>query len=175
MITLDNPRLVKLISEKDALVSEGRKMSRDIESIELKIKRFESKEKLITGKVRPSKEIEERGNKLTEEINAKMKELEKLGKEIEEEKLKAVPEDMKNEHFDLMKQKEKLERERNKIALKVQKVKDKVVPLIQKEAKSFLKDEYDDIETAKIKDGKLVITTFNHIDDFKARFRKRTL
>ncbi len=79
---------------------------------------------------------------------------------------------MKNDHLEVLKQKEKLERERNKVALKVQKIKDKVVPIIQKEVRPLLKDEYDDIETAKLKDGKIVIETFNHIEDFKKKFRK---
>lgn len=173
MIELDNPKLVKYIKDKDELVAEGRKITRDIEVIEAKVKTFENKEKAITGKVAVPKELEDRGNKLAEEINAKIKELEAIGKEIETEKLKAVPEEMKKDHLELLAKKEKLERDRNKIALKIQKIKDRVVPMIQKEVKPLLKNEYDDIETAKVKGDTLIINTFNHIEDFKSKFKKR--
>lgn len=173
MITLDNPRLVKFINDKDTLVQEGRKITRDIENLEVRIKGFENREKAITAKVKPSIESIEKGNKLTDEINAKIKELETLGMEIENQKLAAVPAKMKEDHLNLLKQKETLERDRNKIALKIQKIKDKIVPIIQKECKPLLKNEFDDIETASIKDDKIVIKTFNHVEDFKSKFRKR--
>lgn len=173
MITLENPRLAKLISEKDALVTEGRNITKTIEAIEAKIKNFELKEKAITGKVRPDPVLLEKGNKLTEEINAKIEELNKIGKAIEDEKLAAIPKQMEKDHKDLMKVREGLERDRNKIALKIQKIKDKVVPIIQKEVKPFLLNEFDDIETAKAKGGKVEISTFNHVEDFKSKFRKR--
>ena len=173
MITLDHPRLVKLLEEKDLLVSEGRKITRDIENVEMKVKKYENEEKSITAKIKPDPTIEERGNRLVNEINERTRELEKLGKEIEQKKLEAVPEEIKKSHLSLLDQKEKLERDRNKIALKIQKIKDKVIPIIQKECKDKLINEFDDIETAKVKGGKIVITTFNHLEDWKAKFRKR--
>jgi predicted nucleic acid-binding Zn-ribbon protein len=173
MITLENPRLAKLISEKDALVTEGRSMTRKIEAVEAKIKNFELREKAITGKVKPDPVLLERGEKLTEEINIKIEELNKIGSEIEAQKLAAIPKDMEKDHKDLMKQREELERERNKIALKIQKIKDKVVPIIQKAVTPLLEDEFDDIETAKAKGDVVEISTFNHISDFKSKFRKR--
>jgi hypothetical protein len=71
-----------------------------------------------------------------------------------------------------MTEREKLERERNKIALKVQKIKDKIIPLIRKEVKPLLKDPFDDIETAQIKEDKVVVDTFNHIEEFKKKFKQ---
>lgn len=173
MIEIKNPKIIKFLTDKDALVVEGKNFTKEIERIDIKIKGFENKEKAITGKIKPTKEVEEKGDKLVAEINARVKELEQLGKEIEESKLAAIPADMRKEHEELMASKEKLERERNKIALKIQKIKDRVIPMIQKECKPHLATEFDDIETAKLIDGKVVVTTFNHIDDFKAKFRKR--
>lgn len=173
MIELKHPKLVKYINDKDALVTEGRKITREIEGLDKKIKSFEDKEKIITAKVKPSAEIEARGEALAEEINRKIKELESLGKEIEEQKLSAVPTEMKDEHLDLLKQKEKLERDRNKIALKIQKIKDRIIPIVQKEVKPLLKTEFDDINTAQVKGDKVVITTFNHLEDFKSKFKRR--
>lgn len=172
MITLENKKLHDWIVQKDELVEQGRAKSREIEAIEKKIETFERKEKQITGEVQPQKELKEEGDGLIKELEKTMKRLEELGKIIEEEKLNAIPKEMKEEHQALLKEREQKERERNKIALKVQKIKDRVVPLIQKEVKPLLK-EYDDIETAKTKDGKVVINTFNHLVDWKRAFKSR--
>lgn len=171
MITLENKKLYDLIVSKDALVDVGRKISQELEGLEVKIKDFEEKEKKITAEVIPSPSLKEEGDKIAKSIEGSLATLEKIGRQIEEEKLAAIPPEMKRDHQDLIKQREVLERERNKVALKVQKIKDKAVPLIRKEVKPLL-GEYDDIETAKTKGGKVVIVTFNHLEDFKSKFKK---
>lgn len=172
MIELDNAKLAKLITDKDILVTEGRKISREIEDIEFKAKEFENKEKKITAKIIPPKELTDKGDDLVKQITNLNTELTKIADQINKSKLDAIPKEMKEEHLQLLKDKERLERDRNKIALKVQKIKDKCIPLIQKEVKPFLKEEYDDIETAKVKDGKVVISTFNHLVDWKRAFKR---
>lgn len=169
-IVLENKRLHDLIVEKDALVDSGRKVSRDIEVIESKVKVFEDKEKVITGKVIPPKELTDKGNALAKKIETMGNELGEIADQINKSKLDAIPQDMMDAHKKLLKEKEVLERDRNKIALKVQKIKDKVIPIVQKEVKPLL-GEYDDIETAKTKNGKVVITTFNHLVEWKRRFK----
>lgn len=180
MIEINNKKLHDHIVAKDALVSEGRSISLKIENIDIKVKRLEDKEKIITGKVLPPKELTDRGDEVTLQISKLSDELDKIAKQINDSKLEAIPKDMKEEHLTLLKDKEVLERDRNKIALKVQKIKDKVVPLIQKEVAPLIKKEriveidmgrFDDIETAKTKDGKVIITTFNHLEDYKKKFR----
>ena len=168
---IENKKLHDWIVLKDNLVNDGRKISADLDKLELKIKRFETLEKRITGKVVPSKEITDRGDALAKEIKDKIKLLGKIEEEINTEKLAAIPIVMKKDHEALMKQRGELEIARNKIALKVQKIKDRIIPLVQKEVKPLL-GEYDDIETAKVKDGKVVIETFNHLDEFRKRFKK---
>lgn len=172
MITFENKKLHDLIVDKDTLVTEGRRISGEIDRIEIKIKRLEDKEKRITGKTNPPTELLERGEKAVAEITRLNVVLEGIVKEINDFKLAAVPPEIKAEHLELLKNREEKERDRNKIALKVQKVKDKVVPLIQKQVKPLLK-EYDDVETAKTKDGMIVITTFNHLTDWKNKFHGR--
>lgn len=172
MITLENKKLHDLISEKDELVNGGRKISMEIEKLQFKIKRCEDKEKRITGKVIPPKELTDKGEELVKQIKSIDEELAKIIKKINDYKLEAVPKDLKDEHHLLMKNVEELERDRNKVALKVQKIKDKIIPIIQREVKPLLQDTFDDIETAKIKDGKIQITTFNHVEEFKKRFKK---
>lgn len=171
MITLENKKLHDLIVQKDAEVDIGRGISRKIEAIETKIKRFEQKEKTITAKVIPPKELTDRGDAIVREVTKLQTELTKIANQINDSKLAAIPEDMKEEHMALLKEREKLERGRNKIALKVQKIKDKLIPIVQREVKPLLK-EYDDIETARAKDGKVVISTFNHLEEFKRKFHR---
>ena len=160
-----------MIVTKDELVNVGRGISREIDSIEIKIKRFENREKAITAKIIPPKELTDRGNELVKEVTKLNTELTKIANQINDSKLAGIPEDMKTEHMQLLKDREKLERDRNKIALKVQKIKDKIIPIVQKEVKPLL-GEYDDIETAKAKDGIVVVETFNHLNDFMSKFKK---
>jgi seryl-tRNA synthetase len=171
MITIENKRLHDLIVDKDALVNVGRGISKEIDLIDAKVKRFEAKEKALTGKVIPPKELTDRGDSLIKEMMKIEKEINKISQDIQDSKMAAIPKEMIDEHKELLKQKESKERERNKVALKVQKIKDKCVPIIQKEVKPLL-NEYDDIETAKAIGGKVVIATFNHLADFKAKFRR---
>lgn len=171
MIEITHKKLHDLIVDKDALVTTGRGISRKIDEIDVKIKRLENKEKAITGKVIPPKELTDKGDAIAKDMIAKEKELNKITGEIHKLKMDAIPQNMLDDHKQLLKDKEVLERDRNKVALKVQKIKDKCVPIIQKEVKPLL-GEYDDIETAQVKDGKVNIKTFNHLDDFKSKFNR---
>lgn len=164
---------------KDELVNEGRSISKEIEKIESKAKRFEIMEKRITGKIVPPKELTDKGDALVKQVTTMQTELSKLADQINKSKLSAIPEKMKTEHLQLLKDKEALERDRNKIALKVQKIKDRIIPLVQKEVKPLIcaKKEvvinigkFDDIETAQVKDGKVVISTFNHLESYMSKF-----
>lgn len=171
VITLENKKIHDFIVEKNVMVEGGRKISREIEALDIKIKRFEEKEKKITAAVIPPKELTDKGDALVKEVEKMHLELTKIANEINQSKLAAIPEDMKNEHMQLLKDKESKERERNKVALKVQKMKDKIVPYIQKTVKPMLA-EYEDISTAEVENGKIVIATFNYLEDFKKRFRR---
>lgn len=172
MITLNNKRVHDYIVDKDNLVNEGRQISRDIETIEIKVRRLEEKEKKITSKVIPPKEWTDRGDAIIGEINKLNDEVNEVIKKINDFKLAEIPQEIKDNHLKLLKEKEVLERSRNKIALKVQKIKDRLIPIVQKEVKPLLLDEFDDVETAKAKDGKVVINTFNHLEEYKKKFRR---
>ena len=173
MITFENKKLYELLLERDRLVNSGRKISKDIEGLEIKIKRFNEKEKRITAKVIPPKELTDRGDTIARQLEELSKELEKIAKAVTQAKLDAIPEEMKKDHQELLKQVGVLERDRNKIALKIQKIKDKIMPVVQKHVKPLL-GEYEDIETAKL--GTTVntidIIPFSYLDEFKAKFRR---
>lgn len=172
MITIDNKKIHDLIVQKDDLVTEGRAITGKMEEIGKKVTKCEEKEKAITAKEKPDSVLKEEGDKLVELFNTTLKRIEEIGQAIEKKKMAAIPQALIDEHKGYLKEIEGMERDRNKIALKVQKIKDKVVPLIQKEVKPLLK-EYDDIETAKVKDGKVLINTFNHLEDWMRKFKRR--
>ncbi len=180
MITLENKKVHDLITEKDKEVEIGRSLSREIEKLDIKIKRFEDKERKITAKVIPPKELTDKGDAVAKQIGELSDELDRIAKQINDSKLEAIPKDMKDDHMKLLKEREVLERERNKVALKVQKIKDKIVPIIQKEVKPLIQQKhlveidvgkYDDIGTAKAKDGKIIIDKFNWLDDWMKKYR----
>lgn len=171
-IEIENKKLHDLIVLKDDLVTEGRKITSEIEQLERKVAVCENKEKKITGAVKPDAALKAEGDALAVVFEETLKRLNEIGTLIEKKKLEAVPKELELEHRAYLKEIEQLERDRNKIALKIQKIKDKVIPIIQKESKPFL-EEYDDIETAKTKNGKVVITTFNHLSDWKRTFKSR--
>lgn len=172
MIELQNKQIADLIVAKDDLVTIGRGITAEMEALEKKVRKCEDKEKAITAKEKPDPTLKAEGDALVEVFNNALKRIEEIGQAIEDKKLAAIPKELIDEHKGYLKDIEKLERDRNKIALKVQKIKDRVVPMIQKEVKDKL-EEYDDIETAKVKDGKVVLTTFNHLQDWKRKFKAR--
>ncbi len=151
----------------------GRKKSVDMEVLEVKIQKYQDKEKAITAKV-DVKELIAKGNKLNETLNSIMDELEAVAKEMEKTRLAAIPEDMKKEHYALMAERERAERDRNKIFLKVQKIKDKAVPRIKKILTPLLQ-EYEDIETVVPgkSEGELNVDVFNHLEQWKTAFKDK--
>jgi seryl-tRNA synthetase len=171
MLELNHKKLYELLEQKEVLVKAGRKISSEIETLQHKITKYQDKEKKITEAFKVP-ELDKKIETLGKEVQERVTEMEKILEEIKNLKLSAIPADMKKEHLDLIKQREGMERDRNKIALKIQKIKDKVVPIIHKEVKPLLK-EYDDIETAQLEKGKVVIKTFNHLENWKQEFRNK--
>ncbi len=171
-IEINSKKLHDYIVAKDELVTEGRKITGEIEKTEKKIKAYEDREKRITGKIEPDAELVREGEVLVKTFNETLERLDAIADLIEKEKLAAVPKDIEEAHKAEMKKKEEMERDRNKVALKIQKIKDRIVPLIQKECKPLLA-EFDDIETAQARGGKVFVTTFNHLADWKRKFKAR--
>lgn len=171
MIILKNKKILEYLLQKEDLVKTGRKMSKDIEKIEKEIATLDKEERKITDKVLPKDLIDE-GEKLKAEINSKIEVLGEISKKISDAKLAAIPEIMVKKHYKLRDDKEQLERERNKIALKIQKVKDRLIPLVKKEVTPQLQ-EFEDIEKVEIKKGEAVVSVFNHVEEFKKTFKKK--
>lgn len=171
-ITIENPKAVDFIRLKDSLVEGGIKLSREIEKLEDIIAKQNDVERKYTDKDTPEiKNLIEEGDVIEKEMNERMKELEELGNKIMALKLEQIPEDLMKKHYDLRKEKEEKERERNKVALRVQKIKDRLVPLMRKILKPEL-TEFEDTETVKVAGNKLEVNIFSHLDDWTRKFRE---
>jgi hypothetical protein len=169
-ITIVNKKLREYLNEKDILVKKGRKISERIEEVEKEILKTDDEERKITESIVPV-ELISKGEKLKSEINAQIILIESIGEEIMQLKLAGIPKVLKDKHYALRQEKETLERDRNKLALKVQKIKDRAIPIIQKEVKPQL-EKYDDIETATVKGEKIIVNCFNHLEEWKEKFEK---
>lgn len=76
---------------------------------------------------------------------------------------------------EISKQIEKLEKERNRDALKVQKIKEKVVPILKEKVQPQL-EEFEDIFSIDLKEKgseTVVAVVFNQIDQYKQALRQR--
>lgn len=67
---------------------------------------------------------------------------------------------------ELSKRIEQDESDRNKLALRVQKIKDKIMPFAKKIKKKEL-GKYEDIQSIELDGDNIVITTFNYLDEYK--------
>ena len=171
MIKIKNVKVATLLEDKEKLIEQGRGISYNIEKVEKKITKLEEKEKEITSKIEP-KELIEQGNAINQQIDNLTKDLQSIADKIYEAKYSAIPKEMRLEHQGLIKLKGDFEIDRNKVALKVQKIKDRVIPLIRKECVSQL-GEFEDIETAVLKNGVVTVKTFNHLEDWKKAFTSK--
>lgn len=171
MIKLKNKQIAKYLKEKDDLVTKGRAISVELEELDKKIDANNKKQLEITAKVDP-KELVKEGEALQKKINKDLETLNEVGNKIMKAKLDGIPEEVKKEFFVLKTEHESLEKERNKIALKVQKIKDRVIPIIQRECKPQL-SEYEDIESTEIRGDNVLVKTFDHLEEFKAKFKKK--
>ena len=163
--------ILKLLADKDKAVKEGREISKEIEVAQKRIDELTEEEMKLTEAIEP-KELVEKGDKIRDEINALVADLEKVAQDIRKAKLEAIPKEMQKEHMALNSKREKLEQERNKKGMKVQKIKDRLIPKIQKKVVHQL-EEFEDLATAELVDGKCVIETFSHLEEWKRQWKAR--
>ena len=170
-LIFDDPQMVGWLKEKESLVKEGRLVSEKIDEVEKEIQTYIDKEKELTSAVQPTELITE-GDSIRDEINTLIVRLEEVGKKIKEAKLGAIPSEMEKEHLTLNDKREKLEKERNQLALKVQKIKDRFVPKLQKEAKKHL-GEFEDIMTADLVGDTIRVDKFSHLQEWKRLWNEK--
>lgn len=173
IVKLDNPKLKDLILQKNDLVLSGRKIAEEIDLLGGSMKETENKLIAEESKVDVSE--------LRAELKAKAKlitdimvEAQAIEKEIYK-KIKAnTPQELRDEYDALAKEKEEKERELNKIGHKVQKVKDKIIPLVHKIGKPYLEDEFEDFSTTKLdKNNEPYIEIYSKLEEWKALQRNK--
>lgn len=168
-IELDSEKLEKLLTEKGELVKVGRIKSEEIEKLEISMdvvdKEIQEAEKKV--KIDDLLEEEKAITKEVEECIVKMKEVKR---KIFDRMNAEVPKELHEKYDELKKAKDEIETERNKIALKAQKFNDKIIPLGRKLMKPYLQDEFEDYDTLRLEDGKVVATIFSHLNDFRTTF-----
>lgn len=174
MILIKNKIVAQLLEKKDSEISKGRLLSKDIEKNNKRIEELKKIERDITEKVE-CKELIEEATALAGEIDKKYEILNELYEKVRAEKIKAIPDDVRKEHESLIETNKKIEKQRQRHGEAVQKIKEKVVPTIQKKVAPDLPSEFHDIGTAKLnKEGDVEVEIFSHIDEFKKKFRERT-
>ena len=94
---------------------------------------------------------------------------------IQNEEIKALLVE-KKELFDkgikLTEQIEELDNERNTLAMLGQKVKEKMLPIVDRDVKPLL-GEFEVMETFKLNDdGEVEVTTFDALEEFKKQFKE---
>lgn len=170
-IILKNEKLLKLLVEKGDLINKGRAISDDISDLEKQMEEVditvqaEEKKVDIDDLVEKEKEISERVQKCIDDMNT-------VKQEIYKRMSEKVDHSLHEKYEALKKEKEDKEEERNKVAIKAQKYNDKIIPLTRKLMTPYLEDLYDDYNTIELKDGEIVATIFNHLDEFKDNFKK---
>lgn len=170
-VTLDSDKLTKILSEINDLVLHGREISQEIDEQDVVMAEINKEMTDIESKVDVTdldpriKDVVDRANKIKEE------QLE-IEKEVYARCSAAVPKELKDRYENAKSLKEDKERERNKIGLKIQKFKDKSIPLARKLMKPFLEDEFDDYHGVVLENGELIGTIFNHLIDWKEKWRE---
>lgn len=173
MILIKNKVLAQLLAKKDKEVLAGRELSKEIEANDKRIEELKKIERDVTEKVE-CKEAIEKATNLAGEIDKQYEVLNALYEEVRAEKIKAIPDEVRKEHEELIETNKKLHKKRQKHGEAVQKLKEKIVPTVQKKVLPQLPSEFHDIGTAKLnEDGDVEVEIFSHIDEFRKNFTKR--
>lgn len=173
-ITIKNEKLKKLLEERKNMVNSGIEMSKEIERLETEMKEIDEEIKVIEKGVDVS-DIDNEAKELTDKFLELQKEMDVVSQKIYDRLSEFVPKELKDKYHEMHSQKEKLEEDRNKLALKIQKYKDKIIPIARKEIKPFITEEFEDFEGVEVVDGEVQGTIFNHLYDFKKRFFEKNL
>lgn len=170
--TIDSPKLKDLLDKKTELVLEGREITNDIEEIEQgntiidkQIQELESKVDLTEFK----KEAEES----TKKMQALLDEANAIQDKIYAKLKGEIPPDLGikyGKNKDLISE---LEKKRNKIGLKIQKIKDMIIPIAQKIAKPLLRDEFEDFGDVRVENGEVIVEIFSHLENWKEQRAKK--
>lgn len=171
-VVLEDSKLERLVKEKSDMVLDGRKISEEIDFKQQEMDEIDKQVQEVEKTVNIS-DLKVEADKLTEEFNAVMSKMNEINGKIRERLNQIVPQELKDKYDNKKKEREELESNRNKIALKIQKWNDKIIPLARKVMKVFIQDEYEDYDSLRLENEKVVGTIFNHLEDWKKTFASR--
>lgn len=172
VITLQDEKMKKFLTEKSLLVTTGRGISEEIEKLEAEMQEIDNQMKEIEKTVDIS-EFVEREKEISAKVDVAIQEMDQVQKEIRDKMIATIPPELGARYEEIKTKKEQLENDRNKVALKVQKYNDKIIPFGRKLMKPHLEDNFDDYETIGLEDGEIKAVIFNHVEDFKTAYNKR--
>lgn len=168
-ITLDSPKLTELLTTVNDLVLAGREVSQEIVEQEEIMAATNQEMVEIEAKVDIS-DIDARAKDIVERVNQITADQRAVEQEIHDRCKAQMPQELKDKYDNAKKLKDEKEIERNKIGLRIQKIKDKTIPLARKLMKPYLEDEFDDYDGVVLENGELSGTIFNHLRDWKEKW-----
>ena len=167
-ITLESAKLLELLKAKAELVEQGRFKSEEIEETEKSMAEIEQSIIAEEKKVDIS-DFNDQSVAITNRFNDVVKEMDTLKKRIYDRMRENTSQALRDSYEAARVKKLELEEQRNKVALKIQQKNDKVIPLTQKLMKSEIQNEFEDYDTVRLENGKVIATIFSHLEDFKNR------
>lgn len=171
-ITIEHPKLKKLLAQKTEAVIKGREISEEIETLEAGLKSIDEEIQAVEKTVDLS-DLDNKAKEITDKMNVIMTEMKAVEQEIYARCKAMVPKELGVKYEEKKKVKETWETERNKLGLKIQKIKDLIIPLTQKVAKPLLADEFEDFSDVRLENGEVVIDIFSHLENWKEARRKK--
>lgn len=173
-IKLEDKKLEKLLKEKSDLISQGRAKSEEIEMLEENMKALDEQIQEAEKKVDIT-DLNDEAKAISAKVDECIKEMEVIKQKIYDRMKEGISKELYDQYDALDKEKKEAEEERNKIAIKAQKYTDKIIPLGRKLMKVYLEDTYDDYDTIRIENGDIVATIFNHLEEFKKRYKENAV
>lgn len=170
--TINNDKLKELLDKKTALVLEGREITNDIEEIEQGNTIIDKQIQDLEAKVDLT-EFKEEAAESTKKMQALLEEANAIQDKIYAKLKEAIPPELGikyGKNKDLISE---LEKKRNKVGLKIQKIKDLIIPLTQKVAKPLLHDEFEDFGDVRIENGEVIVEIFSHLETWKEQRAKK--
>lgn len=171
-VILEHPKLRKLLEEKNRMVLEGRELSVDIEQLDEEMRLIDEAIQKEEGKAEVS-DLKVKANQLADQMKELVNQMEDIRKTLYSRAREKVDKSLINDYESKKKLKETKEEERRKIALRVQKWNDRIIPLSRRLMKPALKDEFEDYYSLVMENDKITGTIFNHLEEFKTRFRDK--
>jgi predicted nucleic acid-binding Zn-ribbon protein len=171
-ITIENEELQALLESKEDLIITGREKSEEIDAKDAEMKEIDKSIQEVEKTV-DIVDLNTEAQAITDEMNAVMVKMEDLKKRLHARISAGVPKELIESYEAVAAQKEELELERNKIGLKVQQFTDQIIPLAQGLMKEHIQNEWEDYDSIRMENGKIVAVIFSHLETLREALNKK--